>query len=211
MRKTYWLGALGANAAAGALSLAAASHLPDPFPIHWDANGQPNGFAPLAIGLSLIPVMGVLITGLLAVITRFAKPETAKDLLAKTGVATATFMFGIHGLTLYAATTPGMGLSLGPFMVLMGGFFAALGWMLRDVEPNKFAGFRTKWTFADETVWKLTHEFGAKTMVVGGVLAALAGVLVPGAVGFWLAFAALMLGATLPVPYSWMLHRARHG
>ncbi len=207
--KKWWTLALGTSVATAVGSYAFASNLPDPMPIHWGADGLPDGFAPKAIGLLMLPVIGALVTGIMAFVSGKTDKPTAKVALGLSALLTVLFLGGVQVLMLAAATGPEMSLNTGSLMALMGLFFAGLGLVLKDVEPNKWAGFRSKWTFSDETIWKLTHEFGAKTMVIGGAVCATAALLLPGVVGFWIAFAALILGATLPMPYSWMLYRAR--
>lgn len=68
---------------------------------------------------------------------------------------------------------------------------------------------KTPWTLADEVNWKVTHRFAAPNMVAGGVVAALAGLLLPGALGFWNGCTGVMLGGLLLSPYSDLFHMNR--
>jgi len=77
-------------------------------------------------------------------------------------------------------------LGLPAFLVLMGNF-------LPRVRPNYFAGIRTPWTLASETVWRRTNRLAGKMLFFGGLLCALL-VFAPGDL-FMVSLAAVALGA----------------
>ena len=91
---------------------------------------------------------------------------------------------------------------------LLGGIclmLALLGNVLGKVQRNFYIGIRTPWTLANERVWYATHRFGAKTFVLGGLLAF---VMVFAGAGFWFSFATIMAAALTPVVYS-LVHYKR--
>ena len=65
--------------AAGALSWAVWPGMPEMMPIHWGADGMPDGFAPKVIGLSLMPVMALVMSLGLRLIA-FRESEKTKAL-----------------------------------------------------------------------------------------------------------------------------------
>ena len=65
-----------------------------------------------------------------------------------------------------------MRLVLPVVMILVGNF-------LPRVRPNYFAGLRTPWTLASETVWRRSNRLAGKTLFAGGI-AAFALLFVPG-------------------------------
>jgi uncharacterized membrane protein len=90
---------------------------------------------------------------------------------------------------------------------LMGGIclmFCLLGNVLGKVRRNFYIGIRTPWTIADERVWYATHRFGAKTFVVGGLLALL---LALGDTAFWIPFSTIIVAALSPVVYSLVYYK----
>jgi len=85
--------------------------------------------------------------------------------------------------------------------VMMGGIgllIALMGNVLGKVQRNFYIGIRTP-TPANEPVWYATHRFGAKTFVVGGLLA-----LVLALVGttFWIPFGTIMAGPLITVVWA---------
>eukprot|EP00962_Isochrysis_galbana_P023794 scaffold7237_cov137-Isochrysis_galbana.AAC.2 len=77
--------AAGFTAAAILLSIAARSHVPNPMPIHWNASGQPDGYASRVVSLSLLPVLMGIMTLLLHVPTKIVtddgKPRRSVDVI----------------------------------------------------------------------------------------------------------------------------------
>ena len=208
MRRSL-LGGLGVSAAALLVSVAVWSAVPSPMPIHWDAAGHPNGYASRAVGLTLMPVMAMVTSAILAACGRLlADKPKAHRTLGRVSLATSLFMGALHLLVIRAALTGG-GLAIGTFMMLLGALFLGLGAMMPGIEQNRWVGVRTPWTLADEANWALTHRLAGWTMGIGGAIAVLAGLTLSGAVAFWVAFTAIMVGSLLPVFGSWVIHAAR--
>ena len=114
MKKSIWI-SLGLAAAALLVSIAVWTRVPDPMPIHWDADGQPNGFAPRAFGLLLMPAMLAVFDPFIAFLCR-KQLETPKGQRALTILLTAVggFLLGVHVLMVQAA---------------LGGGALSMGWM----------------------------------------------------------------------------------
>jgi uncharacterized membrane protein len=197
------------SVAALAVSFAVWGAVPSPMPIHWDAAGNPNGFASRAVGLTAMPITGALMALVLAAFGgALADKPKAQRALGHVIVAMAAFLVALHLLVIRAALTGGT-LAVGALVVLMGALFVALGAMMQGLEQNRWVGVRTPWTLVDETNWVLTHRLAAWTMGIGGAIAMIVGLIFSGAVAFWLAFAAIMIGALLPVFGSWVIHASR--
>ena len=99
-------------------------------------------------------------------------------------------------------------------MSLEGLLFAALGLAMRNVQPNRFMGIRYPQTFADDRVWRETHERYGPAFARVGVGILLGGVLLvvaplPDGVTL-VAFLALSVGSLAWfVVDSWRFSRAR--
>lgn len=208
-RNLLW--GLGLSAAALLVSVAVWGAVPSPMPIHWNAAGQPDGFAPRALGLTMLPILGAATTLLIgAVGTRLVGKPKAHRAMGGVAVGVSAFLAGLHLLVVRAALTGGV-LAVEALMVMMGALFLALGTMMRDLEQNRWVGVRTPWTLADEANWVLTHRLATWTMGVGGAIAMIAGLVLSGAVAFWVAVAAIAIGALVPVLGSWVISAARRG
>ncbi len=202
------LGVIGLTAA---VTAAVYERLPLRMATHWDLEGNANGWMSRAMGASFAPLMAL---GLWAFIRFFPRvlPKTEKRRLgdAASGVVamlTAVFVSAVHVLVLYVAIVPGASLSRVIWIVL-GAFYVALGLVLPRIKRNALMGIRTPWTLTSDENWARTQRVGGYAMVVGGIVAAVCGV-VGGPTGGLFAIAALLLSAVIPAGYSLIFAR-RH-
>ena len=201
------LAALAPSALGLGLSAAVWKLVPDPMPIHWDAHGVANGFAPKTVGLLMLPIMGLATSGIMG--WAMSKASDNRAVVDGSVAGVGGFLLGIHALAITAALTPGFQLSMTPFMVLMGALFAGLGLAMPHLKQNKWAGVRTPWTLGDERNWALTHRFAGWSMGIGGAVAIVAALVLSPPAMFWVAIAAILVGAFLPMGYSYLLHWAK--
>lgn len=198
-------------AAAAVMTVAVFDRLPDPMATHFDLHGQPNGWMPRTMGAWFAPVFGLV----LWLFVRFAPkvlPAKEKQRLPDAQMAllaslSTIFLAAVHGLVLYVALVPGASL-MRPIWLLLGAFFVALGLVLPRLKRNAFAGIRTAWTLTSDENWARTNRIGGYSMVLGGIGAALAGIL-GGPTGGIVAIGFLLLSALVPAGYSLVLARRR--
>lgn len=194
---------------ASMMTIAVYDRLPDPIATHFDLHGQPNGWMPRAMGAWFAPVFGVA----LFLFVRFAPkilPSADKKRLPESQVAlvsslTTIFLAAVHALVLYVALVPGASL-MRPIWLLLGALFIALGLVLPRVKRNAFVGIRTAWTLTSDENWARSNRIGGYSMVLGGIGAALAGIL-GGAAGGIVAIFFLLASALVPAVYSLVLAR----
>jgi uncharacterized membrane protein len=180
--------------------------LPATIPTHWDAAGQVNGHGPRA-AIFLEP----LIIGLLVLLWP-ALPRVSPDKFRVEGFSDTWWFSGlvVVGLLAYVQCVLLAMLTHGALDIgsaLFGGIgiaFVLLGNVLGKVKRNFWLGVRTPWTLASDRVWYATHRLAGKTMVVGGLV-----VLVATLAGLpaYVATAALLAGALVPVVYSLVYYR----
>ena len=154
--------------AAAALSWAVWPGMPEQMPIHWGPHGTPDGFAPKAIGLSLMPVMALVMSLGLRLVA-FRESEKTKALFGWTLAALAGFFFALHAMMIHAALTPGMALSLPAMFALIGVLLVVMAGLMTKTEPNRVMGYRMKATMNDPTVWNLVHRFAFKTITISSL------------------------------------------
>jgi uncharacterized membrane protein len=63
-------------------------------------------------------------------------------------------------------------------MFLTGLLFAIIGNYLPKFKPNYTTGIKTPWTLANENVWKKTHRIAGPIWVIGGMISAIASLIV---------------------------------
>ncbi len=87
----------------------------------------------------------------------------------------------------------------------IGVLFFVLWIAMKHVKSNYFVGIKTPWTLANEEVWDKTHSVWAWTFAGAGVVCVIDAFV-------WIAvfpvfFSAIMVGALLPVVYSYIIYK----
>lgn len=203
----YFLGAAVVILATLVGIIVAYPQLPSMVPVHWNAHGQVNGWAPKWQLFLYGPGMMLALVGIFAALPWLSPKRFEVDSFRPTYlyimiVIVAVFAY-IQILTLFTA----LGLSLDVGRAIEGGvslLIALLGNVLGKVRRNFYVGVRTPWTIANERVWNATHRLAAKTFFAGGLLGLIA-VLFRGP--FWLPVAAFLLAAFIPVIYSLIFYK----
>lgn len=182
-------------------------HFPARVPSHWNARGIVDSYAAKWTLFVMNPGIMLGTLGIFAVLPwlspRHFEVDTFRSTYLYFMLVILAFMTYIQGLLLWAAASGHVGIT----KAIMGGIcllFALLGNVMGKVRRNFYVGIRTPWTIADERVWNATHRLGAKTFVLGGLVALIMSF---AGAGFWIPFAALMAGAFIPVVYSLVYYK----
>jgi uncharacterized membrane protein len=200
---------IGVIGLTSALTAAVYERLPERMATHFDLAGNANGWMPRAMGAWFAPVFAL---GLWAFV-RFVPSILPKSDRKRLGEASAPlvaaltvlFMAAIHVLILYVAIVPGASLARAIWVVI-GTFYVALGLVIPRIRRNPVMGVRTPWTLTSDENWARTQRVGGYSMVLGGVVAVVFGVL-GGTVGGAVALAAIFVSAAVPAGYSLLLAR----
>lgn len=147
--------------------------MPDVVASHWNAAGDMDGTMPKFWGLILIPLLMYGFCALLMVLPRIDplrnNYQKFQDSYEGFILVFAAFLFIIQlQIILW-----GRGIHLSPnltFPVMIGVLFICIGFLLEHAEPNWFVGIRTPWTLSSDSVWKKTHQKGAKLFKLAGVV-----------------------------------------
>jgi uncharacterized membrane protein len=95
--------------------------------------------------------------------------------------------------------------SLNKFLLpVMGLFFACLGNFMHNIKSNYFIGLRTPWTLEDPDTWRVTHQLAGKLWVAGGIIAAIATLLLPFKAGFIVFISITAVITLIPIVYSYL-------
>jgi uncharacterized membrane protein len=193
---------------AAALSLAVHPRLPEQMTTHWDANGNPNGWMPRAVGAFALPVMILLVGGLLRLAPRIDPRRDNYDRFRGayewTIAAVLLVMFAVHLIILAAALGYHPPIArLVP--VLVGFLFLSMGNVLPRARPNWLHGIRTPWTLSNDRVWERTHRVAGYAMTAAGVLILLASVLLPPSLGIYLVVGTALAATLGPAVYSYFI------
>jgi uncharacterized membrane protein len=147
--------------------------MPDRVASHWNAAGDLDGTMPKLWGLALLPLLMCGFCALFIVIPRidplrYNYPKF-QDYYDGFILVFAAFFFLIQlQIILW-----GLGIFISPNLtmpVMIGSLFIYIGFLLERAEPNWFVGIRTPWTLSSDSVWKKTHQMGAKLFKLAGIV-----------------------------------------
>jgi uncharacterized membrane protein len=147
-------------------------------PIHWNAAGNPNGFASKEVALLLLPILALAIALLLWVIPqleprRLNLAQSARAYLAA-WIGGLVVLAGAHLLIVLSAVgRPANVVTIASLLV--GGLLIVVGNYLGKVRSNFFFGFRTPWTLSSDLSWGKTNRLGGRVFVAMGAATVVAG------------------------------------
>jgi len=148
------------------------NQLPSRIAIHWNLQGQPDGFTTKPIAMLLLPIGNVLIYLLMLYIPKIDPKKRIeidqKPLPALRTIFVVLFLSiqGIlisYSLGIKEQSLLWLYMGLGIFVLVTGNY-------LRTLKPNYFIGIRLPWTLESSENWKQTHRVGSYTWVAGGLL-----------------------------------------
>lgn len=177
MRTRYLVVCLLLIAAACAALVYCWHLLPTQVPVHWNIEGQVDGYAARAVmwvlgpgGMALFALVGLALPVLSP--RRFGMTEFLSTYYYLAGLVVCMLGY-VFALMLIAGT----GGEVSMLRAVPAGLFLLLilmGNPMGKVRRNFYVGVRTPWTLASERVWYATHRVAARLMVVSGLLGLLA-------------------------------------
>jgi uncharacterized membrane protein len=179
-------------------------------PIHWDAEGNPNGYGPALLGFLLVPAITIGIAVMFSIIPmvepRRENLQRSASAYRTVAVATTVLMFGIHIVVVLAGTGRDA-----PVALIVGGgvglLFAAMGNVLTTVRSNYMFGVRTPWTLSSELSWDKTHRLVGRLFVVAGIGVFAASLLGQLLLVFWLLMGSVVVVLVVGFAYSYLVWR----
>ena len=180
------------------------NQLPDALPIHWNAEGEVDGYSSKPFAVFAMPLILLAVHWLAAVVTQTDpkkqnQPEKVKILLFWLIPANSLLV----NLFTYSAAL-GKSLRVETVMpIFMGLLFMAIGNYLPKCKQNYTVGIKLPWTLHSEENWNRTHRLAGWLWVGGGLLCAVAGFF--GA--FLLTVPVLLVMALIPMIYSYILYK----
>lgn len=147
--------------------------LPNRMAIHFNFNGEADGFGNKPLGLLMLPVINVLIWLLLKFLPKFIMSQTKFDLFSKRyniiRLLTHSFITALYLVilmyTLQYKTNVLLFIAYGISILLL-----VTGNYLNNIKPNNFIGIRTPWTMKNTEVWRKTHHVTSRLWVVASLI-----------------------------------------
>ena len=187
-----------------ALGLYFYKELPDQMPIHWNAAGEVDGYAPKTLAVFGFPVFFAALELLMFfVILSDPKKQNQSEIMRQLGF----WSLPVVGMIVYPMTIfSGMGYDLPVTTIAMlvcGILFIVVGNYMPKAKQNYTVGIKLPWTLHDTENWNKTHRLAGFLWVIGGILFLVAAFL-PGGAVLTLAIAAVMV--LVPTVYSYLLY-----
>lgn len=142
--------------------------LPDQIPIHFDFEGNIDGYGSKLIVLLISPIV-LLIQWAAAIEAQIrSKKEEIKDkyipgmswTLAAASIAIGVVMYHCANNSIVTAQRLAH--------IIVGILFVVMGNLMPKQKKSRWAGLRVKWTLENPDVWMKTHRFFGKLSVVCG-------------------------------------------
>jgi uncharacterized membrane protein len=188
-------------------SLAVYRRLPESMAVHWDIDGNPNGWMPRAFGAFFLPVLLLVLWQLMRILPRIdpRRPNYAGFIGAYETIVAATLLllFATHGIVLGEAL--GYHVPVARLVpALVGALFVVIGYVMPRMQPNWWFGVRTPWTLSSDRVWARTHRRAGVSLTAAGGVMILAALALPSRFGGPVMLAAAAAGISGPVVYSFL-------
>lgn len=155
------------------ISIYGYTQMPARIPIHWNLQGEIDGYGDRFWGAFLTPMILFGLFLLAIILPKISPKSFTVETFQETysfGMLLALGCVAYIQLVLLRAMLSKGGPEVGRF--LLGGlclFWILFGNLLGKIRRNYWMGIRTPWTLASERVWNETHRMSAKLFLISGL------------------------------------------
>jgi uncharacterized membrane protein len=185
------------------------SDVPDRIAVHWNLQGEPDGFDGKFSGLLLLPLISLAVYLLTLLLPLFDPGQPNYETFAGTyntiRISITLFFSAVYTVGLLSALGYRVNMST-VIGLALGLLFIMLGNVMGKIRPNWFVGVRTPWTLSSKISWTKTHRLAGWLFIGMGLLAATWGLLQT----VWMFGLMLAVGggcAFLIIVYSYLVYR----
>ncbi len=183
-------------------------------PYHWDADGEADRYTPAWKGLTIPPLLMILMVGLFAGL-KWIEPRAEnlqKSLRARDGFALAIVLMMLVLQLGTIAMILGFEIPKIRLAIMAVGLgFIIMGNYMGKTRSNYFIGIPTPWSLSNEDNWRRTHRLGGKLhMFAGAVMLMASWVLVVESLKYVVPIVVAPV-ILIPAIYSWWLWRQEQG
>ncbi len=178
--------------------------LPDQVPVHWNINGEVDGFATKIQAVFAMPLVLVAFHWICVLGTLLdPKKQNINDKMF-TLVLWIIPVISLLCNSMVFATALGHKVSVEIIMPLfMGALFVVIGNYMPKCKQSYTMGIKLPWTLNDEENWNKTHRMAGFLWVIGGVI-----IMATAFLGsFWLFFIVIIPMVIVPFVYSYLLYK----
>ena len=178
--------------------------LPEQMPMHFDINGNADGYASKAFAVFGFPVIIAALQWLMVFLSD-VDPKMKGDNKKRTALVLwiiPALSILLHAI-IYAYSLGKEFNAATPFILFFGLFFVVTGNYLPKISLNHTVGIKFSWTLKSEANWNYTHRISGKLWVAGGLVLIATAFLNLG----WLYLAIFAIMIAVPVIASYRFHK----
>lgn len=183
--------------------------LPNRVPIHWDSNGNVNGYGSKFTAAFLMPIVNLFTYLLFKVIPHIDPERKNYDKFMGSyklvEYITMIVLLVMEVFTLMYAVGFKVNISL-ICGLIVSAVLICIGNMMGRFRFNYFVGIRDPWTLANEDVWKNTHRVSGPIWVLGGIVNIVFS-FIGGKLAVYGFLVVIIIISVFPVVYSYMNFR----
>ena len=177
--------------------------LPSQLPIHWNINGEVDGWCGKAFGVFGIPLILAALHWVCVIVTLSDPKKKNHSEKIMFLVFWLVPVLSVFLCMVTYITAMGKQVQINVIIPIFLGFvFAAIGNYLPKCKQNYTMGIKLPWTLNSEENWNKTHRLAGWLWVIGGVIMML--------IGFfgiiWINLVIASIIALIPIIYSYVLH-----
>ncbi len=150
--------------------------LPNKIPMHWNLQGEVDGYMTKFWGLFLMPMVLIVMSILFILIPSIdplkANIKRFRNYYDGFIILLFLFMLFLQGFIVLWSLGTKIRLHI-VFTIGLGILFFYIGILLEHAQRNWFIGIRTPWTLSSDFVWNKTHKLGGKLFKIIGIIALL--------------------------------------
>lgn len=186
--------------------------LPEKIPIHWNAAGEADGFGSRN-SILIFPIMYMIIYFILLFLPTIDvyRENVKKSFKNYFGIR---LTMGLFFLAMFIITLliNYYDFNLSKAIILaIDLLFIAIGYFIKDIKRNYFAGIRTPWALSDEKIWDETHKMSGKLFMITGGLLLIVSIVVNAMVSFYITISLLILISLFSATYSYRVYKRYNG
>lgn len=180
--------------------------MPEQVPVHWNINGEVDGFATKTQAVFIMPLVLVAVHWICVLGTNLdPKKQNISDKVFTLVLWIIPVLSLLCNSFVYA-TALGHNVNVEVIMPLfMGALFVVIGNYLPKCKQSYTLGIKLPWTLNDEENWNKTHRLAGFLWVICGVI-----IMATAFLGVsWLLFVLLIPMVIVPTVYSYLLYKKK--
>ena len=186
--------------------------LPNTIPIHFNLQGEADGFGgrdSIFLAPGIMGAASLFVFLLLTNIKNFDPKryqEADNGLFKKFALFMVGFLSVLGIIVTYASSSPSINATK-LILPLIGFSFAAMGLYLPKIHQNYFAGFKLPWTLENVDNWNATHRLAGTVWLYGGLFQATSTITLSSKAGFICFMIATAVMVVVPTVFSYRMFK----